>query len=193
MLDTAGPAGRAAAGGADPRAARAAPIDHVPAARRYWWSRASSSYLPEERRYGLGVVTYELGSAYHGRCRCSRIARPVLRRLVDKVQQNAHLAVLHGRDVYYVIEERAPGRPPLVTDVGVRLPATLDGQGLAMLARLPRPQLRASSRRRRLVQRDGRGPATLAELSRVLVDTRRRGTPRRRTWSPPACPRWVGR
>jgi DNA-binding IclR family transcriptional regulator len=40
--------------------------------------------------------------------------------LVDATRHNAHLAVLHGRDVLYVIEERAPGRPPLVTDVGVR-------------------------------------------------------------------------
>jgi len=40
--------------------------------------------------------------------------------LVDAARHNAHLAVLHGRDVLYVIEERAPGRPPLVTDVGVR-------------------------------------------------------------------------
>ena len=42
---------------------------------------------------------------------------------------NAHLAVLHGRDVLYVIEERAPGRPGLVTDVGVRLPAHLTASG----------------------------------------------------------------
>ena len=42
------------------------------------------------------------------------------------------IAVLHGRDVLYVVEERAPGRPPLVTDVGVRLPAHLTASGRAI-------------------------------------------------------------
>ena len=45
--------------------------------------------------------------------------------------------MLHGRDVLYVVEERAPGRPPLVTDVGVRLPAHLTASGRAILAALP--------------------------------------------------------
>src|SRR6478735_10526860 len=76
------------------------------------------SYLPEERRYGLGVVAFELGSSYSRQMPLRRIAQPVLTRLVAAARENAHLAVLHGRDVYYVIEERAPRRPPLVTDVG---------------------------------------------------------------------------
>ena len=87
--------------------------------------RGFVSYLPEERRYGLGVVTYDLGSTYARQMPLRRIAQPMLSRLVSTVHQHAHLAVLHGPDVYYVIEERAPGRPPLITDVGVRLPATL--------------------------------------------------------------------
>ena len=51
--------------------------------------------------------------------------------------------MLHGRDVLYVVEERAPGRPPLVTDVGVRLPAHLTASGRAILAALPAAQVRA--------------------------------------------------
>ncbi len=134
------------------------------------------SYLPEERRYGLGVVSFELGSAYARQMPLRRIAQPVLSRLVDQVGQNAHLAVLHGTDVYYVIEERASGRPPLVSDVGVRLPATLTASGLAMLSRLTAAQLRALyPSAAALVQRDGRGPGTLQALRTVLVETRRRG------------------
>ena len=51
--------------------------------------------------------------------------------------------MLHGRDVLYVLEERAPGRPPLVTDVGVRLPAHLTASGRAILMSLPASQVRA--------------------------------------------------
>jgi DNA-binding IclR family transcriptional regulator len=100
----------------------------------------------------------------------------VLTRLVATTKQNAHLAVLYGRDVYYVIEERASGRPPLVTDVGVRLPATLTASGLAILSRLPTSQLRATyPDAASLVQRDGHGPATPTELRRTLAEIRRRG------------------
>jgi DNA-binding IclR family transcriptional regulator len=134
------------------------------------------THLPEERRYGLGVSVYELGSAYQRQAPLQRIARPVLGRLVDTTTHNAHLAILHGRDVLYVIEDRASGRPLLVSDVGVRLPATLTASGLAMLARLPPAQLRALfPHRDALVQRDGRGPATVSELRRILSRVRTRG------------------
>ena len=76
-------------------------------------------HLEEERRYGLGVAAFEVGSGYSRQEPLQRIARRLLAGLVDSTQQNAHLAVLHGRDVLYVVEERAPGRPPLVTDVAV--------------------------------------------------------------------------
>jgi len=134
------------------------------------------THLPEERRYGLGVAAFELGSAYQRQAPLQRMARPLLGRLVDETTHNAHLAILHGRDVLYVIEERAPGRPLLVTDVGVRLPATLTASGLAMLAELPAQQIRAlSPHRDTLVQRDGRGPASVSQLRRELTEVRQRG------------------
>lgn len=134
------------------------------------------SYLPEERRYGLGVVTFELGSSYSRQMPLRRIAQPLLTRLVAMIKENAHLAVLHGSDVYYVIEERAPGRAPLVTDVGVRLPATLTASGMAILSALSPSQVRALyPDADGLVRRDGHGPATLSELRRALIDVKQRG------------------
>jgi DNA-binding IclR family transcriptional regulator len=133
-------------------------------------------HLPEERRYGLGVAAFEIGSAYTHQEPLARLARPLLARLVDSVGHNAHLAVLHGREVLYVIEERAPGRPPLVTDVGVRLPAHLAASGRAMLAVLPPAQVRALfPDRSAFVQRHGTGPASLPALRHVLTDVRARG------------------
>ena len=133
-------------------------------------------YLPEERRYGVGVVAYEIGSAYQRQVPLRRVAQPILSRLVLQTRENAHLAVLHGQDVYYVIEERAPRRSPLVSDVGVRLPATVTASGLAILAGLSNKQVRAVfPHPRDLVQRDGHGPGTLTELRRMLVDVRRHG------------------
>lgn len=138
--------------------------------------RGYVAHLPEERRYGLGVAAFELGSAYQRQAGLERLARAALDRLVDEARHNAHLAVLHGRDVLYVIEQRAPGRPRLVTDVGVRLPATLTATGLAMLAALPPSQVRALfPSRESFVQRDGRGVGSPSELRSVLQRVRARG------------------
>ena len=133
-------------------------------------------HLPEERRYGLGVAAFEVGSGYSRQAPLQRIARRPLATLVDRTGQSAHLAVLHGRDVLYVIEERAPGRPPLVTDVGVRLPAQLTASGRAMLAALPPAQVRALfPDRSAFVQRHGSAPGSLSALRTLLTDTRQRG------------------
>ncbi len=133
-------------------------------------------HLPEERRYGLGVAALELGTAYLAQEPLARLARPVLARLVDRVGQSAHLAVLHGREVLYVVEERAPGRPPLVTDVGVRLPAHLTASGRSILAELPPAQVRALfPAPEAFVDRTGVGPSSLSALRRVLTGVRRDG------------------
>ncbi|HEY0239681.1 MAG TPA: IclR family transcriptional regulator [Friedmanniella sp.] len=134
--------------------------------------RGFVTHLPEERVYGLGLAAYELGSAYQRQAPLQRLARPVVRRLVDATQQNAHLAVLRGSDVVYVLEERAPGRPSLVTDVGVRLPALRTASGRAILARLPTRQVRATYPHAEAL--DGAVP-TLADLRTLLARTRRRG------------------
>jgi DNA-binding IclR family transcriptional regulator len=133
-------------------------------------------HLPEEHRYGLGVAAFEVGSGYARQEPLQRISRRALAQLVDAVGQSAHLAVLHGRDVLYVVEERASGRPPLVTDVGVRLPAHLTASGRAVLAALPPAQVRALyPDRSAFVDRHGVGPRSLSALRALLAETRQRG------------------
>jgi DNA-binding IclR family transcriptional regulator len=133
-------------------------------------------HLTDEHRYGLGVAAFEVGSGYSRQAPLQRLARRPLAALVDRIGQSAHLAVLHGRDVLYVVEERAPGRPPLVTDVGVRLPAHLTASGRAILAGLPGAQVRALyASSGDFVDRHGVGPRTLGALRTLLADTRQRG------------------
>jgi DNA-binding IclR family transcriptional regulator len=133
-------------------------------------------HLADEHRYGLGVAAFEVGSGYSRQEPLQRIARRPLAALVDTVGHSAHLAVLHGRDVLYVLEERAPGRPPLVTDVGVRLPAQLTASGRAILAQLTAHQVRALyPDRSAFVERHGTGPTTPSVLRSLLAETRQRG------------------
>lgn len=134
------------------------------------------THLGEDRRYGLGLAAFEVGSGYARQEPLQRIARRLLATLVDRVGESAHLAVLHGRDVLYVLEERAPRRPPLVTDVDVRLPAQLTASGRAMLAALPPAQVRALfPDKGAFVQRNGTGPTSLHALRPLLAETRQRG------------------
>ncbi len=101
------------------------------------------THYPEEKSYGLGIAAFELSSAYTRQEPLARLGAPLIAQLVDKVGESAHLAILHGSDVLYIVEERAKGRPSLVTDVGVRLPSHLTASGRAILAALPKSQARA--------------------------------------------------
>lgn len=133
-------------------------------------------HLPEERRYGLGVAAFELGSAYLRHDPLERLAGPILRRLVDRVGRAAQLGVLHGAELLYLLKERPSQPQTLVTDVGVRLPAQLPASGRAMLAHLPAAQVRAMfPSTERFVLRTDRGPRNLPELRRLLAEERRRG------------------
>lgn len=133
-------------------------------------------HLPEEGRYGLGIAAYELASAHVRQAPITRLARPLLGALVDRVGENAHLAVLHGRDVVYLIEERARHRPSLVSDVGVRLPAYLTASGRALLAGLRPADVRALYPDRvAFVPRQEVPPWTPGRLRTELQRTRARG------------------
>lgn len=139
-------------------------------------------HLAEERLFGLGPGAFEVGAHYVRQAPLERYSRLPLARLVDQAGESAHLSILHGRDVLYVIEERAPGRPPLVTDVGVRLPAHLTASGRAMLAMLPAAQVRALFPNRGAFvdrgeqqSRSPRSPSTPSTLRTVLAETRQRG------------------
>ena len=133
-------------------------------------------HYPEDRTWGIGLAAWEVGHGFARQEPLARLARAPLARLVDRVGQSAHLVVLHGADVLYVIEERATGRPPLVTDVGVRLPAHLTASGRAILASLPAAQVTALFPGKDVfTSRTGAGPRSPTELRRLLATTRQRG------------------
>jgi DNA-binding IclR family transcriptional regulator len=134
------------------------------------------THLPEERRWALGVAAFEVGSAYLRQGPLERLARPLLARLVGEVRQTAHLGILHGAETLYLAKEQPPYPESIVTAVGVRLPSHLTASGRAMLAYLPRPQVRALyPAAAAFVDRTGHGPRTPGELRRVLAEERRRG------------------
>jgi DNA-binding IclR family transcriptional regulator len=132
------------------------------------------THYHEERVYGLGLTAYELGSGYTRQEPLQRLARKPLADLSDACRNSAHLSVLRGTDVIYVIEERASGRPRLITDVGVRLPAHRTASGRAMLAALTTQQVSVLyPGSASLGDQSETGPRSVSMLRRMLVDVRR--------------------
>jgi DNA-binding IclR family transcriptional regulator len=134
------------------------------------------THLPEEQRYGLGVAAFEVGSAYLRHDGLERLARPLVAHVARVTHGTAHLGVLDAREVVYLVKER-PRRPdPLVTEVGVRLPAHLTATGRALLAYLPAAQVTALfPTRAALARRNEVGPATPAQLRARLDEVRAHG------------------
>lgn len=137
------------------------------------------THLPEERTWALGPGAFELGQAYAHARPLARLARPVLHRLAHDTGVAAHLAVLDGRDVVYLVTERPPQTQPLVVEVGVRLPAHLTASGRALLADQPWAQVRASyPDRASLTRRTEVGPRTPTALRQLLDHVRGDGVGR---------------
>lgn len=153
----------------------------LPRSSTYHLLRAMESegfvtHFADEKRWGIGLAAHEVGLGYARQEPIARLARIPMARLVDALGESAHLGMLHGREVVYVVEERAIGRPPLVTDVGVRLPAHLTASGRAVLATLRPAQVRALfPNQAAFVDRTGTGPQSPSALRRLLSDTRQRG------------------
>ena len=133
-------------------------------------------HLADEARYGLGPAAHEVGGGYvaagaAGADRPAPARRPLRR---DRPERPPRGAPRPRRALR--VEERAAGRPSLVTDVGVRLPAHLTATGRAVLAALPAAQVRALYPDRE-PSRCATAPARPrpSALRTVLAETRQRG------------------
>lgn len=133
--------------------------------------------LMSTHRYALSTRAFELSSAYSRQEPLSRLGQVLLRNLVDRIGEGAHLAVLQGSDVIYLVEERAPRRPTLVTTSGVRLPAHQTASGRAILAWMPPQQVRALyAKTDVLPSRDGgNSPANRTALMTKLAEVKEQG------------------
>ena len=134
-------------------------------------------HFADDSRWGLGVAAFELGSAYLRHDPIERLARPILHRLVAGLDSRpalqfgitAQVGILDGSELLYLLKDAPRHSTPVVTEVGVRLPAHLTASGRAILAGLESAQVRATfANNKSFVDRTGLGPRNLRELTALL-------------------------
>ena len=121
-------------------------------------------HLADDRRYGLGVAAFEVGTGY---ARQEPLGGSPAVRWPPSSTRRVRRAPRGPARPRRALRPRGAGagRPPLVTDVGVRLPAHLTASGRAILSR-SRPARSARSTRDRdgFVDRVGAGPTSPSAL-----------------------------
>ncbi|MGG5818563.1 IclR family transcriptional regulator [Falsiroseomonas sp. HW251] len=129
------------------------------------------------RRFRLTLKPLELGFNAIARTGLRDLARPLLRSLVEEVNEAASLGVLDGDDIVYVERVQA-GLVRIGVDirVGSRIPATATAIGQALLAFLPAPDLDTVLRTARFERIGPDAPASADELRDRLAEVRRNGT-----------------
>ena len=132
-------------------------------------------HYPESSRWGIGIAAFELGTAYLRHDPIERLARPILHRLVQDLDKlglysTAQVGILDGSELLYLLKENPQHTAPVVTDVGVRLPAHLTASGRSMLALMPKEQFRALyPTGSKITRRTEAGPETTKELQALLT------------------------
>lgn len=140
----------------------------------------SQNAQSENALWGLGVSAFEVGSAYMRHEPLEARARPILVSLMKRVAGIApvvgHLGILRGSDTYYLLKESTGGPITVISEIGMRLPASLTASGRAMLSYLSAAQVRALfPNSDAFINRTGKGPQNLAQLKDLLTKERKQG------------------
>ncbi|MGX1309029.1 DNA-binding IclR family transcriptional regulator [Amorphus suaedae] len=91
--------------------------------------------------YALGPAVLRLGYGYLATRELVEVAFPELERLRAETEWSAHMGVLDGTSVLYVLRLPAPHRLSSIVQVGSRLPARSTTMGRVLLADLDEPTL----------------------------------------------------
>ncbi|HEV2573071.1 MAG TPA: IclR family transcriptional regulator C-terminal domain-containing protein [Beijerinckiaceae bacterium] len=127
------------------------------------------NHQPETRSYTLGPSVLRLGYGYLASRDLVQVALPHLEVLRDRTGWSAHLGVLEGKDVVYLL--RVPTRQGLasIVHVGSRLPAYATTMGRILLAHLSEDEVIALYRDTPL---NAAGPRTISDLPALLEQLR---------------------
>ena len=89
---------------------------------------------PENGKYRMGLKLLDLGTIKHESLELVVVARPVLKDLIDRIQETVHLAIYDNGEVVYVDKIEAKSTLNIISYVGKRNPTYCTGVGKCLLA-----------------------------------------------------------
>lgn len=128
----------------------------------------------EGDRFRIGVLAFEVGSAYATRFDLESAFHKVARRLVREQNETVQLAILMGTDILYIGKQDCSQPVRLVSKVGTRLPAHTTSLGKALLSCLSEEELHSLYPDGRLTQMTPISHTSLASLIEDLQKVRER-------------------
>jgi IclR family acetate operon transcriptional repressor len=127
------------------------------------------------RRYRLGLALARLGDRVLADIAITDVATPLLQQMMEETGLTARLAILDEGYAVAVGRVDAPGTLRFAAYLGRRELPHCSAVGKAMLAALPREEMRRIARRIGLTRRTARTITDLKQLERDLDEVARRG------------------
>lgn len=95
----------------------------------------------ENLKYNLGMKLFELGNAVSNQLNIGKIARTVLRELVEELKETVHLVILDRDEAIYIEKVEGPHSLSMYSRVGKKAPFHCTGVGKAILAFQPEEEI----------------------------------------------------
>ncbi|HBH13076.1 MAG: IclR family transcriptional regulator [Clostridiales bacterium 38_11] len=93
------------------------------------------------QEYKLGLKLIEYGQRVLDSMYISSIAKPIIERVCDELEETVHIGTLDGEEVVYIEKRESQQSMRIFTTIGARNPAHTTGVGKAMMAYLDENEL----------------------------------------------------
>lgn len=111
-------------------------------ARRFLLTLEKLGYVRHEgRTFQLTPRVLELGYSYLSTLPLRSIAEPVVRDLVQEVNESSSISVLDGSDIVYIVRVPVKKIMTITLSIGSRIPAYCSAMGRVLLGGLPKKQV----------------------------------------------------
>ncbi|MEH7127871.1 IclR family transcriptional regulator [Neobacillus drentensis] len=91
---------------------------------------------PEDLKYKPGIKLFELGNFVGKHLDIGQAARPIIRDLVDELNETVHLVTLQRDEIFYIEKVEGHSTLTIYSHIGKRAPFHSTGVGKAILAHL---------------------------------------------------------
>lgn len=129
----------------------------------------------ETGKYKLGIKAFEIGNAVFKNLDLFKVAKPILKELVEKFNETVNLAVLDGREVVYINQIESKNVIKMMAKPGSRGPAHCTGSGKVLLSRLSNREIERLFAKRKFEKFTETTVGCVEELKKVLDEVRQLG------------------